>query len=354
METNTPSQLNKPFIPKKNDSRTPKSLRKLLPFRWIWQKVHRGNEDVIIIICGPTGMGKTTLATYLAEKLDITGVGKKRFPYFTKDFEPTKEFIDEILTYNTDYRPKCINEENFNNITPRFCFGQEQREYFWNWVKKHRDEGHNTKGIVGVFDEAQSLYSRKEHYSHKNRDAVNQLVTGRYLNTIQIFIGPEYDRIDKGIFDRVHIVIEVVEKGFDISTQKSYIAWKAWRPGRYKDYIVKKWFHKLDRTLLDTPYLTPMPSNFLWRLVHGKELFFKASDKNKVYNKYENAQKVTKVSVVDKAVEWAQRHSSRKHEYRKDGKYLFAKICFDAGTTDKKFARWVGAEWDREFEEEMK
>ncbi len=79
------SQRNKKFVPKEFFSRRPKDI-KIFPLRYIWNRVHSGGKDCIVLICGATGSGKTTLATALCELLDRNETGAYRFPHLTKEF----------------------------------------------------------------------------------------------------------------------------------------------------------------------------------------------------------------------------------------------------------------------------
>lgn len=249
-------------------------MRKIVPLKWGWNKVHRKGEDLIIVVCGPTGKGKTTLSTQLAEDLDVTFKGKSRFPYLTSDFNQEGFDFKEPL--------KTINHTNFDKVVPRFCFGANQTSEYWTWLKKRTEQGMATKGIVGVVDEIQTLWSAREYYSKKNKKAITQFVTGRYLGTIHILIGPEYTAIDKQILRRVHMVIQVLDKMVDSRTGKPCIAWTAHLPvflDPTKPPILR-YFRDRSGVIQDKPFYSPMPSDLLYKLVRAKELFWKNAEKD--------------------------------------------------------------------------
>lgn len=266
------------YQPKNYIQRYPKRIRNFLPYKYIWNKIHNAKEDCIIAVCGGTGKGKNTLVMNALEELDVTFEGRKKFPHFTNKIDLAQFDLRE------PYR--SINRKNFSQIAPRFCYGASQVAHYWEWLKSLHGKGMKTAGICAAVDEVQTLWSAREFYSRKNRDAIKQFVTGRYLRTAHFLIGPEFSALDKEIQKRTHLVINVQGKGFDSTTHRAYISATVHIPIflNPKNPPIFRWLRDRYGVIHDQPFYFPMPSKQLQALVFAKEIFWKNADKDEMGN----------------------------------------------------------------------
>lgn len=303
------SQSKTKFIPHQYKTNRPKDLS-IFPLRYIWNKVHLKGQDCIVLVCGATGSGKTTITTALCELLDRTDRGKSNFPYFVKDMD--------IDSFNLENPKDSINLSNWDKIVPRFCYGTAQITSCWDWLKQRKKDKKETAGLVVAIDEAQNLWNRREFYSNKNRRAIKHFVEGRFLRTIHFLLCPEFDQVDKGLLQRTHAVIQVISMGVDRITGKGYIKFMFNKP------VIKSgkdpWlgtFRDKDGVIQNKPFLLTTPTKALYDLVKAKEEFWKTMDKDDLGNPID-LEKEKEVSEVDSGAKRAAFVKAASEKYKQN------------------------------------
>jgi len=132
----------------------------------LYQQIWKYNRNVLLVIAGYTGTGKSWLAVKIASLLD---------PTFTKE-----TMKDRIITSPTAFLKILSNE----------------------------DDSRLQKGMVIIFDEAGVGIPAREWASINNRAIDKILQTFRYRNLIVIFTVPMFSYIDTHARNLIHYYFE--------------------------------------------------------------------------------------------------------------------------------------------------
>lgn len=126
-------------------------------------RIYDGERDIIIAVCGGTGSGKSTVALWLAEALDLDIHGESRFDISRVVFG-FNEWCN-ILKYDYPY------------------------------------------GTAFVMEEPQTYFNSRMFNTKSNLVAVKKFSTGRVFRYITILTYPSFSRIDSQMRERIHFVI---------------------------------------------------------------------------------------------------------------------------------------------------
>lgn len=266
METQTstvnyhaPRTIQKIERAKINRERTgmPRNIRRNSILKWVWKKTYYENQDCIIAVCAKgakTGVGKTIVAGFLVEELDVSRSGKMLFPLLTKEGDPN----------------------NFEHILPTVCYGMKQLRRFWRVMARFSEKGKRTKGRPCIVEEAQVYLNSRDYHSQKNMDTLKQFVSGRAFNNIYFLTYPSYNRIDTQIRERVHLLIEV----YPPLAEQGLSRWKAMildHQGEGKPPI-RRYLRAIEDGRIvrkDGFFYSPLPSKPMFELLQKKERMWK-------------------------------------------------------------------------------